>query len=322
VKSENTSNSTSRRDYNNITQQERQKLLDAVRGSENIYQELEMNYSLVQTHSDESGPGTAIQQHSHSFFETIYCVEGNIEYLLGTKRYQIHAGDIIIIPPGVVHCPIFPKEMTTPYRRYVVWTSSAFIKSIIRTFPETTFYESIPRVLRTAGTHWEYLEQFFSRGVKESTVKAKDWDICIYGNSIQLIAHLRRALYANPQDPAYHRSGDMLEEVLNYIQLHLHEKITLAATAKHFAVCESTIGLLFQKQMGVSFYRCVTQRRLAEAKNLIRSGASLAEIAVSVGFLDYSAFYRAFKQEFGISPRQFKKMQSNLDPLDTPESLV
>jgi AraC-like DNA-binding protein len=60
--------------------------------------------------------------------------------------------------------------------------------------------------------------------------------------------------------------------------------------------------------MGISFYRCVTQRRLVESKKLIELGNTMEEISLAVGFQEYSAFYRAFKAEYGISPMQYRKM--------------
>ena len=61
--------------------------------------------------------------------------------------------------------------------------------------------------------------------------------------------------------------------------------------------------------MGISFYRYVTQRRLLESKLLIKSGMPMEQVSISVGFQDYSSFYRAFKAEFGQSPAQFRKEQ-------------
>ena len=101
---------------------------------------------------------------------------------------------------------------------------------------------------------------------------------------------------------------DLLNEVLSYIELHLNEKITLEETAKHFYVSVSTITQLFRQKMGTSFYRCVTQRRLIAAKVRIGDGENLEDVSRAVGFSDYSSFYRAFKKEYGITPRQYTQL--------------
>jgi AraC-like DNA-binding protein len=61
--------------------------------------------------------------------------------------------------------------------------------------------------------------------------------------------------------------------------------------------------------MGVSVYRYITQRRLIAAKSRIEAGESMENVALAVGFSDYSGFYRAFKQEYGISPRQYRNLR-------------
>lgn len=73
-------------------------------------------------------------------------------------------------------------------------------------------------------------------------------------------------------------------------------------------LCGSTVSHQFKQKMGVSIYQYITQRRLISAKALIARGIALEQVAVQVGFSDYSAFYRAFKQEYGISPRQFRNL--------------
>ena len=91
------------------------------------------------------------------------------------------------------------------------------------------------------------------------------------------------------------------------MEAHLSEKITLPDVAARFWVSQSTISQLFRKKMGVSFYRYVTIRRLSEAQLLIQSGLPMDQVSISVGFQDYSTFYRAFKAEYGISPAQYRK---------------
>ena len=87
---------------------------------------------------------------------------------------------------------------------------------------------------------------------------------------------------------------------------NLNGKITLSETAQHFYTSERTITREFQKNLGISYYRYVTQRRMLMASNLIARDAPLEEVCQRIGYLDYPTFYRAFKKEYGISPRQMK----------------
>ena len=87
----------------------RQKLLCLLNtNNRNLYQELEMDSPYVNTHRDISYGPEHLQLHSHSFYEIIYCESGNIQYLISYKRYYIHTGDIILLPPGISHRPLFP----------------------------------------------------------------------------------------------------------------------------------------------------------------------------------------------------------------------
>ena len=101
---------------------------------------------------------------------------------------------------------------------------------------------------------------------------------------------------------------ELLDRVAAYIEKNYTEHITIDDLARCFFVSNSTISHLFKQKMGVSVYRYITQRRLIAAKTLIGQKLPLEEISQQVGFSDYSTFYRAFKQEFGISPRQFSQL--------------
>lgn len=274
---------------------------------ENIYQEMEMDSTFVDTYQDISHTTDPPEQHSHVFYEILYCEQGQIGYLMGTKHYDFRAGDVIFLPPGVIHSPIFPEKMEEPYRRCVVWVSPAFAKNITETFSLELMEMKEPVLLQTAGTKWNYLGQFFRRGVEEAERQAAGWEACVCGNTLQLLTHLERALNDAP-DQRPLESQELLEQILDYIQQNLHQKITLSSAARHFRVSESTISQLFRKRMGMGFYRCVTQRRLAEAKSFIGQGSSLEQVSEQVGFRDYSCFYRAFKGEYGISPAQYRKL--------------
>ena len=277
----------------------------------NLYQELEMDSDYVVTHRDTSYAGTPLSLHSHIFYEIIFCRSSSgVEYLVGTDRYLLKQGDIVIVPPGISHRPLLPPVMTEPYKRDVIWLSIGFFTLINYMVPnEILQFESQPLLLRTQGTKWEALDAYFQFGVEESEKKAPGWEISVLGNTIQLMTQLYRAMHDDNAIPLKAEQPEITEQIMAYVERHLSEKITLADVAKRFYISESTIVQSFRKKMGVSFYKCVTQQRLIISKNLILKGLSLNEISHQVGFTDYSTFYRAFKQEYGISPRHYKNMQ-------------
>lgn len=279
-------------------------------GVKNFYQEIEMDTELADAQRDVSFTATQLTQHSHRFLELIHCVQGRLEYLLDTWRYLIQAGDIIIVPPGVTHLPILTEKMTSPYVRDVVWVSPRMLECISSMHPDFKGADK-PLVLSTAGTRWEYLGRFFERSTRETQMKAPGWEICACGSTAQLLIHLDRAIReSDPRFIVSHRM-DLLEKVLDYIQENMASRISLRDTARQFHISESTLSHLFSREMGMGFYRCVTQRRLAEAKDRITRGFSMEEAGRAVGYPEYSAFYRAFKAEYGISPLQYRKMHGH-----------
>ena len=104
-----------------------------------------------------------------------------------------------------------------------------------------------------------------------------------------------------------------MDEIIAYIELHYRKKLMISEVAKHFYISERTISTLFRKRLGVTFTQFLTRWRLIEAKTMIMKGTALDMVAEQTGFADYSTFYRAFRKEFGISPKQFRENSMDAD---------
>lgn len=276
----------------------------------NLYQELEMSSRYINTHRDTSYSNTTVNLHSHNYYEIIHCRSSvGVEYLIGSDRYRIQKGDIVLVPPGVSHRPILPEKLIAPYERDVLWVSQEFMDAMYELFPDDIVQHrnhSIP--VRTAGTQWEFMGELFRNGVLEEEEKRPGWEAALMGNTITIFANMKRIYMERSGGTMKAEKPELLDRITAYIERNYARHITVDDLAKQFYVSNSTISHLFKHRMGISLYRYITQRRLIAAKLLIAEKIPMEEVAHKVGFVDYSTFYRAFKQEYGISPRQFARL--------------
>ena len=107
------------------------------------------------------------------------------------------------------------------------------------------------------------------------------------------------------------RKAELLEKISIYLDEHINERVTLKDVSEHFHVSVSTITQLFQKKAGITFHQCLTRKRMDAAAQQIRSGVPLEEVGKNLGYTDHSSFYRAFRQTYGVSPRDYKQGKEN-----------
>jgi AraC-like DNA-binding protein/mannose-6-phosphate isomerase-like protein (cupin superfamily) len=275
-----------------------------------LYQELEMTSRFVDTHRDVSFSNAHMQLHSHAFYELIYCCNScGAEYLVGSQRYRLQEGDVVFVPPGVSHRPLLSENMETPYSRYVLWLSPEFMERFAGLFPYPfTEKQAKASMLRTGGTPWMRLGDLFRAGVEETERQADGWEAAVVGNTVTLLTQIKRATDEHTTRTMKAEKPELLDKITEYVEKNYSDSLTIGKLSERFYVSSSTISHLFRQKLGVSFYRYVTQRRLIAAKTLIEQGQPLDPVASRTGFMDYSGFYRAFKKEFGISPRQYRKI--------------
>ena len=98
----------------------------------------------------------------------------------------------------------------------------------------------------------------------------------------------------------------LLEQIMTYVDEHLQESVTLKVIAVHCGVSVSTVTQLFQKRANMTFHEYITLRRMQQAEKLIAAGVPLEQVGKQVGYRDHSTFYRAFRQHYRKSPREYR----------------
>lgn len=101
---------------------------------------------------------------------------------------------------------------------------------------------------------------------------------------------------------------DPIEQTLRYIQQHYREQVTLDFLAEQFNYSSRHLSMQFKRKTGHSPIDYLIQTRLTKARNLlVRSDATLREIAAEVGYTDVYYFSRIFKKHVGLSPTLYQR---------------
>ena len=107
---------------------------------------------------------------------------------------------------------------------------------------------------------------------------------------------------------APNRASAAIARALAYIDRHYREPVAIEQVARAAGLSGSRLHALFRQELGASPGQTIAARRLTEAARLLERGErSLADIAVSVGYGDQSAFTRAFRRQVGTTPADFRR---------------
>lgn len=82
-------------------------------------------------------PGMEVNPHSHPFEQLVYIIQGRMRFVIEGEEFEMGAGDVVRIPPGVEHCgePIGDEQVMNldvfspireDYRHLVEYQSADF----------------------------------------------------------------------------------------------------------------------------------------------------------------------------------------------------
>ena len=94
-----------------------------------------------------------------------------------------------------------------------------------------------------------------------------------------------------------------------YMESRLDEKLTIESMSHRFHISPTAFKSCFRRLYGQPVHRWLQSRRMKRAAELLQtSPMTVLQIAQAVGYDGGSQFNVAFKREFGVTPRQYKKM--------------
>ena len=249
--------------------------------------------------------------HKHDFIELVYITAGDSLQLVDGAEYQVRRGDLIFINYGATHAFV-PKEGF----RYInicflpeLLCEAATKENALALLSLTAFDEL--RQDRSGGkltfrdAEREEVEFLLGAMLRHRQQDAPYADrIVEHYLNILLMKMLQAAAQALPE------SGDLWEELEQYIGDNLQESLTLEALASRCFYNPSYFSRCFKQKMGCSLSEYIRMKRMEEAKRLLtETERSIDEIASCTGYSDRTAFHHVFSRYAGISPLEFRRKE-------------
>ena len=246
--------------------------------------------------------------HHHDFFEVYFFLNGRVSFKVEGRSYHLEPGDLLLINPQELHQPDIDADSL--YERIVLWIDRSYLAGLCSSAGEdlsVCFDNEQPgysNLLRPNKLCRAVFSQLLDRLAREYYSDELGSFAYAQGLLTQFMVELNR-LARSSDYREKKEEPDLVAQVLAYIGAHYHDNITLESLASEFFVSKYHLSHEFSHQVGTSVYRYVIFRRLLRARELMLTGQSPGEVYQNCGFGDYANFYRAFKGEYGISPREF-----------------
>ena len=260
--------------------------------------------------------------HHHDFYEIYFFVSGNVSYNIESRSYRLSPGDVLLINPQELHQPVFPPEKQH-YERYVLWISESFLQQFVLPGQDMSrcFDTGLPghtNLIRFDGVTRELLTYLFQQLVREQDSGEYASELCCLSLLAQLLVLVNRTALRAGREPEPRENADsVVYRILSYISSHYSEDLSLDFLANEFFISKYHLSREFSRVVGTSVHRYIVQKRLIMARQMMAAGTSTSEVSQLCGFGDYSNFYRAFTNEYQISPRKYLeelKKENSLKP--------
>lgn len=252
--------------------------------------------------------GVQIALHFHDFFECSLLLSGKLSYQIESASFAEQPGDLLLISPNQLHRPLFIHG-TEPYERIVFWLSRSFVERLSdeKNDLSTCFSGGRKGAIRLGGAVRAQITRLFSELLSASNGEAFGRELLCRSLAASLLVHLNRIARGTADSAVLDEIhvSPLVQQVSSYLDAHIDEAISLDAVAQAAFLSKYYLERKFKEETGASIYQMLLQKRMIRARNLMREGLPLMQVAMRCGFADYSGFYKAFRSAYGVSPRDY-----------------
>lgn len=236
----------------------------------------------------------AERAHCHAQFAIGVIENGTSAVSCQKRNFLVDSQHIVFFPPKVMHhCN--PQNIS-------VWKFKMLY--IEKSWMETVFGSNIPSAViikRLSAMDVDTVKKIFLFLKSPADVSAKKCTLILLLNLIFTLANT--AIYENTIP-----MSKVATELKNYLENNYWQNVSLAEMTALINKTNFQLIRLFNRSYGLSPHAYLTQLRIARAKEMLKAGLTINNVALSLGFYDQSHFARAFKQYVGVTPLMYQQV--------------
>ncbi|HHB1522102.1 TPA: AraC family transcriptional regulator [Acinetobacter baumannii] len=245
---------------------------------------------------------TCYKSHSHPTFSIGAIDEGNsvFQSSFGTAQ-KISAGTLVIVPAHVEHsCNPMPNQA---WSYQMLHLDLAWLNQLYSEFQEQGLDLHIPQhkplIIKDESLYEAFTEMNETLFDAQKLIFEKEQSL------LHCLIHLLlpHFILEEIQKPQY-----LYKDFLKLIDVISSSEgfISLEELAQRVGLSRYAIIRLFKANVGLTPHAFQINLKINQAREQLKQGVPLAELAVNLGFSDQSHFHKAFKAHTGVTPRQFQ----------------
>lgn len=246
------------------------------------------------------------QAHSHPTFSIGAVDQGQSRFHSHpTGQHIITAKTLVLMPAHVVHsCNPMPEQLWSYQMMHIdaAWLNTLLQEHQIE-YPhlvEHCLVKQQPQVLYDVVLHQMFTA--LNQALFDPTINIiKKEQLLIETLSQLLLPHLPPAQHVSIRD-----EQQQLQQLIDWLAPQA-DFISLQDMATRLGISRFSLIRLFNHQFGLAPHAYQINLKINQARQLLRSGHGLADIAFRLGFCDQSHFHRCFKAHTGITPKQYQQ---------------
>lgn len=241
--------------------------------------------------------------HYHHGFELYYVVHGEREYFIGDCFYQVHEGDLVLIPNDLLH-----RTAGKGALRYLLYFSRDFLARYLTAEAMSALPLDAPAVYRV-GPHIRTVLEQGLEDIYTAFEGARQQDTATEAYLASSLAHLLLLLTRTPNHYVQADFSDKrIADIVRYINEQYSTIESIDQIAERFYISKYHLCRIFNKNLGVSLISYLNTIKIRGAIELMQSThLNITDIATRCGFNSSSYFCKVFTDEIGLSPTAYRK---------------